>query len=73
MSLNHKLLAASVLMALGATAQANPVADQARALIQQNPPRVQRGGRTSSCCATSIRDADGTEHVRFDRTYRACR
>ena len=37
MSMNHKLLAAAVLLALGTTAQANPVAEQAKALIRANP------------------------------------
>jgi hypothetical protein len=40
LSLTPKLLSAAVLLALGATAQANPVADQARGLIRQNPAAV---------------------------------
>ena len=70
MSLNHKLLTAAVLLALGATAQANPVADQARALIRSNTGAVHAAAADEFVVRDTMRDADGTEHVRFDRTYR---
>jgi Zn-dependent metalloprotease len=69
MSLKQKLLAASVLMALGATAQANPLADTARSLIRQNPAAVHAAPADEFVLKDVIRDVDGTEHVRFDRTY----
>ena len=70
MSMNHKLLTAAVLLALGSTAQANPVADTARALIRSNPSAVHAASQDQFVVRDTIRDADGTEHVRFDRTYR---
>ena len=70
MSLNKQLLAASVLLALGSTAYANPVADTARSLIRANPGAVKAAAADAFVVRDVIRDADGTEHVRFDRTYR---
>lgn len=70
MSLTQKLLSAAVLLALGATAQANPVADQARILIRNNPAAVHAAAQDQFVVRDTIRDADGTEHVRFDRTWR---
>ena len=70
MSLTPKLLSAAVLLALGATAQANPVADVAKGLIRANPAAVRAASQDAFVLRDTIRDADGTEHVRFDRTYR---
>jgi Zn-dependent metalloprotease len=70
MSMNQKLLAAAVLLALGATAQANPIADQARNLIRANPGAVRASRADEFVVRDTIRDNDGTEHVRFDRSYR---
>jgi Zn-dependent metalloprotease len=70
MSMNQKLLAAAVLLALGTTAQANPVADQARSLIRANPGALRAASGDDFVLKDTIRDADGTEHVRFDRTFR---
>ena len=70
MSLNHKLLTAAVLTALGATAHANPIADQAKALIRSHASAVRAAPADEFAVRDTIRDADGTEHVRFERSYR---
>jgi Zn-dependent metalloprotease len=70
MSLTQKLLSVAVLLALGTTAHANPVADQARSLMRQNPGAVRAAAQDQFVVRDTIRDADGTEHVRFERTFR---
>lgn len=70
MSLTPKLLTFAVTLALAGTALAgNPVADHARELIRQNPGAVHAAAQDQFIERDVIRDADGTEHVRFARTF----
>jgi Zn-dependent metalloprotease len=70
MSLTPKLLTFAVSMALAGTAlAANPVADQARQLVRQNPAAVHAAAADEFVERDVIRDASGVEHVRFNRTY----
>ena len=72
MHLTPKVLSAAVLLAHGGTAFAapNPMADQARLLIGSHRAAVQASSADAFVFKDAIRDNDGTEHVRFDRTFR---
>ena len=70
MSLTPKLLSFAVLMALGATAAAaNPHVDRALGLIKANGAAVKASPADAFIARDVIVDANGAEHVRFDRTY----
>jgi Zn-dependent metalloprotease len=72
MSLTPKLLSFAVLMALGGTAAAgtnNAAANRALALLQSNGAAVHASTSDRFVTRDVIVDADGSEHVRFDRTY----
>jgi Zn-dependent metalloprotease len=70
MSLTPKLLSFAVLMALGGTASAgNLHVDRALGLIKGNGAAVKASAADAFVARDVIVDADGTEHVRFDRTY----
>ena len=70
MSPTQKVLSLAVFMALGGTAMAaNPAADQAQGLIRKNAAAFQAAKADQFVLKDVIRDNDGTEHVRFDRTY----
>jgi Zn-dependent metalloprotease len=70
MSLTPKLLSLAVLMALGGTASAgNPHVDRALDLIKGNGAAVKASAADAFVARDVIVDADGSEHVRFDRTY----
>ena len=64
------LLTVAIAAAFSASAfAANPAADQARNLIRQNPAAVHAASGDQFVLRDVIRDNDGTEHVRFDRTW----
>ncbi len=70
MSLTPKLLSFAVLMALGGTAAAgNPHVDRALGLIKANGAAVKASPADAFIARDVIVDANGAEHVRFDRTY----
>jgi Zn-dependent metalloprotease len=69
-----RYLALAIACALAGTASAansnaSPAADQARALIRANSAAVHAAQADAFIARDIIRDDDGTEHVRFDRTY----
>jgi Zn-dependent metalloprotease len=72
MSLTPKVLSFAVLAALSGAAAAapNPMAEQAQALIKTHGAAVRAAAADQFVVRDTIRDDDGTEHVRFDRTYR---
>ena len=73
MSLTPKLLSFAVLMALGGTASAgrldNPAVDRALGLIVTHGAAVKASPADAFVATDVIADANGAEHVRFDRTY----
>lgn len=73
MSLTPKLLSFAVLMALGGTAAAanitSPAVSRALGLIKAQSAAVRASANDQFIARDVIVDADGTEHVRFDRTY----
>jgi Zn-dependent metalloprotease len=73
MSLTPKLLSFAVLMALGGTASAgrldNPAVDRALGLIAAHGAAVKASPADAYVAKDIAADANGTEHVRFDRTY----
>ncbi len=73
MSLTPKLLSFAVMLALGGTAAAantnSPAVGRALGLIQTHASAVRASASDQFIARDVIRDANGTEHVRFDRTY----
>ncbi len=73
MSFTPKLLAAAVAMAFAGAASAasidNPAVGRALGLLQTNGAAVRASANDRFVSRDVIVDADGTEHVRFDRTY----
>ncbi len=71
MSLTPKLLSLAVLMAIGSTAAAAnvPAVDRALGLIHANAAAVKASASDRFTVRDVILDRDGTEHVRFDRSY----
>ena len=74
MSLTPKILSFAVLMALGGAAAAantdSPAVGRALGLLQSHGAAVRASANDQFVARDVIVDADGTEHVRFDRTYR---
>jgi zinc metalloprotease ZmpA len=71
---SSRYLALAIACALAGTASAanpnaNPAADQARNLIHANSAAVRAAQGDAFVTRYVVRDNDGTEHVRFDRTY----
>jgi len=73
MSLTPKLLSIAVMMALGGTAAAantnSPAVGRALGLIQTHASAVRASANDQFVARDVMVDANGTEHVRFDRTY----
>lgn len=73
MSLTPKLLSLAVLMAIAGTASAGaakgPAVDRAHGLLQSNGAAVHASVQDRFAARDVIVDADGTEHVRFERSY----
>jgi len=73
MSLTPKLLAAAVSMAFAGAASAanieNPAVSRALGLLQTHGAAAHASVNDRFISRDVIVDADGTEHVRFDRTY----
>jgi Zn-dependent metalloprotease len=73
MSLTPKLLSFAVLLALGGTAAAantsSPAVGRAFAQLQAHGSAVHASPHDRFFARDVIVDADGTEHVRFERTY----
>ena len=73
MSLTPKLLSFAVMLALGGTAAAantnSPAVGRALGLIQTHGSAVRASAGDQFVARDVIVDANGTEHVRFDRTY----
>jgi zinc metalloprotease ZmpA len=75
MQLQARLLTAAVLAALSASAVAannanTPAAQRAQGLIDSHRAAMQRADADAFVVKNVVVDRDGTEHVRFDRTYR---
>lgn len=72
MSFSKTLLSCAITFAVSATASAavGSAADRAQALIKGNSTAVRAAAGDSFTVRDMIVDADGTEHVRFDRTFR---
>jgi Zn-dependent metalloprotease len=74
MSLTPKLLSFAVLMALGGAAAAanttnSPAVSRALGLLQNHGAAVHASPQDRFIARDVMVDRDGTEHVRFDRTY----
>jgi len=73
MSFTPKLLAAAVAMAFAGAASAanidNPAVSRALGLLQTHGAAVRASANDRFISRDVIVDADGTEHVRFDRTH----
>jgi len=72
MSLAPKLLSFAVLMALGGTAAAGPrdaAIERAQGLARANAGALHASALDRFVSRDVVVDADGTEHVRFDRSY----
>ena len=73
MSLTPKLLSFAVMMALGGTAAAantnSPAVGRALGLLQSHGSAVHASAQDRFAPRDVIVDRDGTEHVRFDRTF----
>lgn len=73
MSSSTKLLSFAILMAVGGTALAantnSPAVGRALGLLKNNSAAARTSANDSFVARDVIVDADGTEHVRFDRTY----
>lgn len=74
MSLTPKILSLAVMMTLAGTAAAantdHPATGRALGLLQNNGAAVRAAANDQFIARDVIVDADGTEHVRFDRTYK---
>ena len=77
MQLQLRLLGAAILAALAVTAPAHaarpdlaPAAARAQGLIDASPASIKRNAADGFIAKGVNIDADGTEHVRFNRTYR---
>ena len=77
MNLRQKLLVAAVLSALAAPAFATRPSDEvivrAQAALQARPALALASAEDRFAARDAIVDADGTEHVRFDRSYAGMR
>ena len=73
MSLTPKILSFAVMMALGGTAAAantdSPAVGRALGLLKVHGSAARASANDQFIARDVIVDADGTEHVRFDRTY----
>src|SRR5690242_12489618 len=73
MSLSRTTLSLAVLMALAGTASAanadHPAVGRALGLIKSNASALRASGADQYVVRDVIVDRDGTEHVRFNRTY----
>src|SRR4249919_3668967 len=71
MSLNHKILSISVLLALAGTASAKeqPAIARAMGLLQSHGSEIRASASDRFRSRDVIVDADGSEHVRFERSY----
>ncbi|MEO7251439.1 MAG: M4 family metallopeptidase, partial [Arenimonas sp.] len=73
MSLTPKILSFAVMMALGGAAAAantnSPAVGRALGLLQSNGAAARASVNDQFVARDVIVDADGTEHVRFNRTY----
>ncbi len=77
MRIKSSLLGAAIVSVLAISAPAlasppdqSPAAARAKGLIDSNPGALKRAAADGFTVRDSIVDADGTEHVRFDRSYR---
>lgn len=77
MHMQSSLLGAAILAALAFSAPAiagkfdgSPAAARAQGLIDGNPAAARRAGADAFSAKDVIVDRDGTEHVRFERSYR---
>jgi len=74
-NLKSRVLAVSVVAALGASAytlagtQASPAADHARGLLDAHRAALASADGDGFAVRNVVVDADGTEHVRFNRSY----
>src|SRR4249919_596928 len=71
MSLNQKILCASVLLALSGASQAaeHPAVARALAMLQAHGAQTLVSSNDRFQSRDVIVDSDGSEHVRFDRSY----
>ncbi|MEO6172931.1 MAG: peptidase M4 family protein, partial [Arenimonas sp.] len=73
MSSNTKLLSFAIMMAIGGTAFAantnSPAVGRALGLIKNNSAAARVSANDGFIARDVMVDADGTEHVRFDRNY----
>src|SRR5207342_2073604 len=71
MSLNHKLLSISILLAVAGTASAkeHPAIARAMGLLQTHGSEIRASASDRFHSRDVIVDADGSEHVRFERSY----
>ena len=73
MSSSTKLLSFAIMMAIGGTAFAantdSPAVGRALGLLKNNSAAARSSADDAFVARDVIIDADGTEHVRFDRTY----
>jgi Zn-dependent metalloprotease len=73
MQLQARVLSLAVLAGLASPAFAgkadNPAALRAKELLASHGPAVQRASADAFTVRDVVVDRDGTEHVRFDRTY----
>ncbi|GAB6195162.1 M4 family metallopeptidase [Lysobacter xanthus] len=73
--MKSRVLAVSILAALGASAysvaasNANPAADRARGLLDRSAAEIASATGDGFAVRNVVVDADGTEHVRFTRSY----
>src|SRR5262245_10120102 len=63
------ILAAAILLALSTSAGAATPAERALSLIQAHPGAVHASTADRFHARDTLVDADGTEHVRFERSY----
>ena len=71
MSLNQKLLSISVLLALASSVSAkeHPAVTRAMGLLQAHGSEIRASASDRFHSRDTIVDADGSEHVRFERSY----
>lgn len=74
MSLNPKILSLAIMMSLAGTAAAantdHPAVGRALGLLQTHGAAARASANDQFIATDVIVDRDGTEHVRFDRTYK---
>ncbi|MEO8160549.1 MAG: M4 family metallopeptidase [Arenimonas sp.] len=71
MSRTNQALVAAIALALAGSVSAagNGAAERALALIQSNPAQVHASSADRFVARDTVLDADGSEHVRFERSY----